>query len=249
MQEATGEIMEIFSSIQGEGLLVGEPQLFIRFYGCPRHCRYCDTPASKGPVENCRIEQTPGQGDWIERPNPVSVIQLTDLVRERLIRRSLYHSLVLTGGEPLLHTSYLDAFLPAIRTEIPLFLETSGFLYQELEVLLPHIDMISMDVKLPSVTGEATDWDAHRSFLEIGREKINVIKAVLSPTVAQEDLESLVDIVAGTDASLPVVLQPVHGTEGDPAWAGRLFDVLDFCRKRLASVRVIPQMHKMLKIL
>ena len=38
--------MEVFASIQGEGLYVGEPQVFVRLFGCPLRCRWCDTPGS-----------------------------------------------------------------------------------------------------------------------------------------------------------------------------------------------------------
>lgn len=36
-------ISEIFSSIQGEGAFTGKPTVFIRFYGCPVQCAYCDS--------------------------------------------------------------------------------------------------------------------------------------------------------------------------------------------------------------
>ncbi|MEM4195978.1 MAG: 7-carboxy-7-deazaguanine synthase QueE, partial [Methanothermobacter sp.] len=42
-------IMEVFSSIQGEGLLLGKRQIFIRFAGCNLNCSYCDTPESRDP--------------------------------------------------------------------------------------------------------------------------------------------------------------------------------------------------------
>ena len=40
------KIKEIFSSIQGEGLLVGVEQIFIRFCKCNLACKYCDTDFS-----------------------------------------------------------------------------------------------------------------------------------------------------------------------------------------------------------
>lgn len=40
-------IFEVFSSIQGEGKLIGRRQIFIRFAGCNLDCVYCDTPESK----------------------------------------------------------------------------------------------------------------------------------------------------------------------------------------------------------
>ena len=37
-------LFEIFTSIEGEGILYGTKTLFIRFAGCPFSCFYCDTP-------------------------------------------------------------------------------------------------------------------------------------------------------------------------------------------------------------
>ena len=36
-------LFEIFTSIEGEGILYGTKTLFVRFAGCPYSCFYCDT--------------------------------------------------------------------------------------------------------------------------------------------------------------------------------------------------------------
>jgi len=36
-------VIEVFYSLQGEGLLVGTPSVFVRLAGCPFRCRWCDT--------------------------------------------------------------------------------------------------------------------------------------------------------------------------------------------------------------
>ena len=42
-QPPTLKINEIFPSVQGEGLRLGEPTLFIRFAECNLKCAFCDT--------------------------------------------------------------------------------------------------------------------------------------------------------------------------------------------------------------
>lgn len=37
------KVLEIFETVQGEGLHTGAPTTFVRFAGCKLHCSYCDT--------------------------------------------------------------------------------------------------------------------------------------------------------------------------------------------------------------
>ena len=38
------KVVEIFKSIEGEGIRAGYPATFIRLFGCNLRCSYCDTP-------------------------------------------------------------------------------------------------------------------------------------------------------------------------------------------------------------
>lgn len=43
----TADIIEIFSSIQGEGIFLGAKQIFVRFKRCNLTCSYCDEELSR----------------------------------------------------------------------------------------------------------------------------------------------------------------------------------------------------------
>lgn len=43
------QVNEIFTSIQGEGVLAGAPSTFIRLQGCPVACKWCDSVRTWGP--------------------------------------------------------------------------------------------------------------------------------------------------------------------------------------------------------
>jgi organic radical activating enzyme len=79
---ATLKTIEIFASVQGEGLRQGEPTIFIRLAGCNLRCGFCDTKkAWRGGSE-------------------VTVEGIVDEVR-RLEREYPTTWVCLTGGEPL----------------------------------------------------------------------------------------------------------------------------------------------------
>lgn len=242
------DIAEVFSSLQGEGILVGLPQLFIRFFGCNLDCAYCDTGSARTPGAACRVEETPGFGDFVEYPNPLSVDWVTKIVVDRLDGAGACHSLALTGGEPLLHTPFLSAFLPALAGRIPTYLETNGTLWRELEVVAEQLDMISMDMKLPSATGVPADWEAHRRFLAVGGAGVIQIKLTFGDLPDDGELQRAVDLVAAADSGIPLILQPVHGIERPAGWGHRLLALQARCMEKLETVRVIPQTHKLLKI-
>ena len=120
-------VYSIFKSIQGEGLLMGIPTVFVRLAGCPLRCSWCDT-----------AEARTASG------KPMSIEQI---VAE--IEKTRLFYVCLTGGEPLMQKESITLINKLIDKDYFIQLETSGALPLE-EVPCSENVMISMDVKCPS---------------------------------------------------------------------------------------------------
>ena len=94
-------VNEIFDSVQGEGYTTGRWCTFIRLQGCTVGCEWCDT------------KYTWGKGG-------------TEMDAEDILEKVTSHTVVITGGEPLLWD--LDPLIWRLRDDRKRFviLETSG---------------------------------------------------------------------------------------------------------------------------
>lgn len=239
-------IYEIFSGIQGEGLFVGERELFIRFCGCNLACSYCDTKYALDLVSTCFIEKKPGIREFEVRSNPLDVDELIESLSHFLNKKTLHHSIFLTGGEPLLWSNFLAVFLPQAKRSfnLPITLETNGTLPGELTNVLNWIDIVSMDYKLPSALGGKGYPKEHKEFLTLAKKKKVFIKFVITSSVGIEELEEAFRIVKDI-GNFPIVLQPVSPLEDiKPPSETTLLNMQELGKEFFEIVRVIPQMHK-----
>ncbi|AMV72309.1 7-cyano-7-deazaguanine synthase [Desulfuromonas sp. DDH964] len=243
-----GQLLELFSSIQGEGLLVGCRQIFLRLAGCNLDCAYCDTPFAA--TANCRVEESPGGGQFISLPNPVALDTLIRIIHSWCRQPSgVHHSISLTGGEPLAQAALLADWLPVLRKLLPTYLETNGTLPQALEPLLPHLDWIAMDIKLASLSGVATPWATHREFLRLAATRDCFVKAVVGEETPLAEVTEAAQLVAGVAPQCELILQPVT-REGKPMLTPRqLLDLQGAAARHHPRVRIIPQTHRFIGLL
>ena len=247
--DPASSLIEVFSSLQGEGTLLGYRQIFVRFPGCNLECAYCDTPVDL--PDQCRVETFPGSGEFRLVPQPVPLSMLGNLA-EIWCRElpDLHHSFSITGGEPLLHAELLGCWLPRLREILPIHLETNGTLPDALAHVIDHVDYISMDMKLPSVAGTPLLWEEHRRFLELAEEAELTVKVIVDPHTTDQDILMACDLVSEVDSELSFVIQPVTGRDGRLAVeSSRLMHLQALAARLLSDVRVIPQVHRFMEVL
>lgn len=241
-------IYEIFSGIQGEGLYVGERELFIRFCGCNLSCPYCDTKYALEKVSTCLVERKPGTREFDIYPNPLGVEEFLDLLSHLLGKRGIHRSIFLTGGEPLLWSQFLALFLPQAKRifRLPITLETNGTLPSELSNILPWIDIVSMDYKLPSTISGKDYSEEHKEFLNLVKKKDSFIKLVITSSVDVEELRKAFRIIKDI-GDFPIIIQPVTPSGGiKPPTEPMLLKMQEIGKEFFKIVRVVPQMHKLM---
>lgn len=240
-------VSEIFSSIQGEGMLAGRRQIFVRLMECNLDCRYCDTNFEKSDV--CRLESKPGSATFITLPQPLSLHKITQTFEDwRVQLPGAHHSVSFTGGEPLLYADALAEWFPEIRKSFPIHLETNGTMHLALRQVKHHVDYISMDMKLPSTAGCTEHlWDLHALFLREAYGANVSVKIVVGELTTDSEIRQVCDVISSIDAGLPLFLQPVTLPDGSVgATAAHILHLQELASFRLPDVRVIPQMHTFL---
>jgi 7-carboxy-7-deazaguanine synthase len=144
------KIAEIFASVQGEGVLVGVPSVFVRVSGCNLRCHWCDTPyASWTPEgESCPAESVVAQ----------------------VMQYGIRH-VVLTGGEPMLFDEMAEVAHMLAAAGHHLTFETAG----TIDRLVP-CDLMSISPKLAHSTPDDPTWGPRH---EARRLNIPVLNALI----------------------------------------------------------------------
>lgn len=134
------KVNEIFFSIQGEGVQIGLPTVFIRLSGCNLNCRWCDTQYAKSEGTE---------------------ITVSEILKRILEEYPFCKRVCVTGGEPL---HQLDETVELIdellSNNFELILETNGSISLSpfADILKRSGILVSMDVKTPS-SGEHDSFE------------------------------------------------------------------------------------------
>ena len=161
-------VVEIFDSIDGEGIRAGQTATFIRLAGCNLRCGYCDTLyALYGEGIKCEYtEMTPSE--------------IADKVR--------FKRVTLTGGEPLIHTDVKTLIDLLLSRGIEVNIETNGASDISEFVTDDENLFFTIDYKLPS-SGECEKmlWS---NFLKL--KPRDVVKFVIG---SDEDIEKMREVI------------------------------------------------------
>lgn len=235
-------IHEIFSSFQGEGILVGVSQVFLRLAGCNIRCAFCDTPEAREQTSTCLFINPEGAEEPI--PNPVELDAVVNRISS--MWTPVTHSVSITGGEPLLQAEGLSELLPQLKEGgMRIYLETNGTLHGRLGSLLPWLDWIAMDVKLPSTQGGEDLIEEHRLFLRGAMSCRVFLKMVIDEHSEDGELDRACRLLSAEAVDIPLVLQPATPMRGEGSISPqRVAKLYSLAAGYFRVVRVIPQMHR-----
>jgi organic radical activating enzyme len=245
--DAGGYCAEVFHSIQGEGLYVGVLQIFIRTAGCGLSCTYCDTVWTRERIAECLVRVS---GRTLSFSNPVSAAALVPLVID--IARDIggIHSVSLTGGEPLEQAEFVTSLIHGIRhAGLPIYLETNGLSVGAAKQVAPLVDIVSLDIKLPSLCGGGDLLPIYERVLPIfGRGEL-FCKIVVAGGFERREFSEALRLLSGYNTGIPLVIQPATETAGCCTVDSKtLLECYHEAAGELDSVRIIPQCHHLLRL-
>lgn len=229
------KLSEIFTSIEGEGILFGTKTMFVRLAGCPLKCHWCDTPYAL-PMDS---------------GSDYSIDEVKDLISKSLHPNT--YKVNFTGGEPLVQHEAVIELAKFVRQKgIRTYLESACYDSARFAKVLPHIDLVKVEFKLKDskVVDEKHYGSLLRSELDclklaIDSGKTTYIKVVVTNSSSLKEFKELVQEVfrAARPAEIAgFIIQPSYKI--DEPTLDVLFGFYDAVYPVYDQVRVVPQLHK-----
>lgn len=175
---------EVFLSIQGESTDTGLPCIFIRLYGCPIGCVYCDQPQTLANKHKASIETI-----------------MNRVKKYRGVKR-----VCITGGEPLIYKNDLMPLVWELQYEgYKVSIETSGCL--PIEDFLRRDWKYIMDVKCPS--SGVVEKNIYENLLKL-HSKDEVVFVIAD----KKDYEFMKSVLQKYPTQANILLSPMFNKEG-----------------------------------
>ncbi len=230
-------LFEIFTSVEGEGILFGTKTLFVRLAGCPFTCFYCDTKESL-PLDS---------GD------EYSIEEACKLIDTNLKDQTF--KVNFTGGDPLIQHQAVSQLAKHVQSKkIPTYLESSCFDSDRFSQVLPFIDIVKIEFKTRD--SDFVDSKHYERLIEnatqclafsVSAKKTTYIKIVVSSKTKLEDFKFLVDKIFNTVSKEEIdgfIIQPTFGV-AEPS-LDLLLELYDVVYPYYVNVKVVPQLHKLI---
>lgn len=228
-------LFEIFTSVEGEGILYGTKTLFVRLAGCPFTCFYCDTKESL-PLDS-------GTEYSIEEANQLIDTNL----------KNQTYKVNFTGGDPLIQHQAVALLAKHIQDKkIPTYLESSCFDIDRFNHVLPFIDIVKIEFKTKD--SDFVDSQHYEKLIghtmkclksSIQAKKTTYIKIVVSSKTKLDEFKELTNqifkIVSKDDID-GFIIQPTYGVS-EPSLE-LLLNLYDIVYPDYIEVKVVPQLHK-----
>ncbi len=112
-----GEEAEIFHTLQGEGVSVGMPAVFVRVSLCNLHCVWCDTDHTWNFVGTPWAHEKDSQPGYQKHCKEDAIIEMGVAEIAAEVRKYGCRHVVLTGGEPLLQEEGLLELITELRKD------------------------------------------------------------------------------------------------------------------------------------
>lgn len=243
MQQKTAstraKLSEIFTSIEGEGILFGTKTMFVRLAGCPLKCYWCDTPYAL-PLDS---------------GSDYSINEVKNLILNNLHPNT--YKVNFTGGEPLVQHEAVIELAKFVRGKgIKTYLESACYDSSKFAKVLPYIDLVKIEFKLKD--SKVVDEKHYGSLLKneldclrmaVNNGKTTYIKVVVTNSSNLKEFKELVHEVfrvAKPDEIAGFIIQPSYKI--DEPTLDVLFGFYDAVYPLYDQVRVVPQLHKIIGV-
>lgn len=232
-------LSEVFTSVEGEGILVGTKTMFVRLSGCPLDCHWCDTPYALS----------------MESGDIYSVDDVKTLISDQLQENT--YKVNFTGGEPLAqHEGVMELARFVKEKGIKTYLESACYDSARFAMVLPYIDICKIEFKLKDA--RAVDDKNHATLIKNELECLRLavksgrttyIKVVVtnsSSLIEFKDLVIRIFSMIKPEDMAGFIIQP--SSKIDEPSLERLFGFYDAVYPTYTNVRIVPQLHKSLGV-